>query len=120
MKAKNKFQCLIAFLGYISIMVGLLSALGASLQTIHFINMLPSYIFIATGVSFLSLTEWFERRGDKEFKHFLFVAKGSCGEVRSMLYLALSLEYIDKERYEKYHNLSIETSRLLSGFIKTL
>jgi four helix bundle protein len=67
-----------------------------------------------------NIAEGFERRGDKEFKHFLFIAKGSCGEVRSMLYLALSLEYVTKEQYLKYYALSTEISRLLSGFIKTL
>jgi len=67
-----------------------------------------------------NIAEGFERRGDKEFKHFLFVAKGSCGEVRSMLHLALRLSYINQEKYEELHNLSIETSKLLSGFIKTL
>ena len=67
-----------------------------------------------------NIAEGFERRGDKEFKHFLFIAKGSSGEVRSMLRLALKLGYIGKEQYEKYYDLSIEISRLLSGFIKTL
>jgi len=67
-----------------------------------------------------NIAEGFERKGDKEFKHFLFIAKGSCGEVRSMLYLALKLKYLNNEEYKKYSNLSIEISKLLSGFIKTL
>ena len=42
---------------------------------------------------------WYERKGDKEFGRFLFISKGSCGEVRSMLYLALDLGYIRKEDF---------------------
>lgn len=67
-----------------------------------------------------NIAEGFERKGDKEFKHFLFIAKGSCAEVRSMLYLALDLNYITSKEFNSAYNLSIEISRLLSGFIKTL
>ncbi len=59
----------------------------------------------------------FERKSNKEFKQFLFIAKGSCGEVRSMLYLAKELEKMDQNRF---NILSIEISKLLSGLIKTL
>ena len=67
-----------------------------------------------------NIAEGFERRGDKELKHFLFIAKGSCGEVRSMLYVSQELGYTTKQDFDRLYALSVETSKLLSGFIKTL
>jgi len=67
-----------------------------------------------------NIAEGFERKGNKVFKHFLFIAKGSCGEVRSMFHLGLDLGYINKEKYIDLNQKSIEISRLLSGFIKSL
>jgi len=67
-----------------------------------------------------NIAEGYERKSNKEFKHFLFISKGSCGEVRSMLYLAQDLGKIDKERFKTLYELSIEISKLLSGLIKTL
>lgn len=67
-----------------------------------------------------NIAEGFERKGDKEFSHFLFVSKGSCGEVRSVLYLASELGYLTKENTRIYYDLSIEISKLLSGLIKSL
>ncbi len=67
-----------------------------------------------------NIAEGFERKSNKELKQFLYVAKGSCGEVRSMLYIALELKYISQKEFDKIFSLSLEISKLLSGFIKTL
>lgn len=67
-----------------------------------------------------NIAEGFERSGNKEFKYFLFVAKGSCGELRSMLYVACELGYIPKKEFDEMYNSALEISRLISGLIKTL
>lgn len=67
-----------------------------------------------------NIAEGFERNTDKELKQFLYISKGSCGEVRSMLYLALDFKYITEADFKKTYDLSVSISQLLSGFIKTL
>ena len=67
-----------------------------------------------------NIAEGFERQTNKEFKNFLYIAKGSCGEVRSMLYLAYRLGYINETSFLSLQRDTQEISRLLSGFIKTL
>jgi four helix bundle protein len=44
-----------------------------------------------------NIAEGFERKTPKDFAHFLDLAKGSCGEVRSMLYVAEDLEYLTSQ-----------------------
>ncbi len=67
-----------------------------------------------------NIAEGFERQTNKEFRNFLFIAKGSSGEVRSMSILAQDLKYITKEDQLIIYNQAQEISRILSGFIKTL
>jgi len=67
-----------------------------------------------------NIAEGFERKSNKEFKMFLFIAKGSCGEVRSMLYIACKLNYITPKQFDDLKTKSLEISKMLSGLIKTL
>ena len=67
-----------------------------------------------------NIAEGFERKSNNEFKYFLYISKGSCGEVRSMLVLAYELHKISQTDLEDMSSLSEEISKMLSGFIKTL
>lgn len=60
-----------------------------------------------------NIAEGFERYRRNEFLQFLSVSKGSAGEVRSMLYVALDTGYID----EKTFALMMNQAQELSGFI---
>ena len=60
-----------------------------------------------------NIAEGFERRSRKEYLNFLNIAKGSAGEMRSLIYVAFQIGYID----EKEHKQLREKSKFLSGSI---
>jgi four helix bundle protein len=67
-----------------------------------------------------NIAEGFERGTNKDFAKYIFIARGSAGEVRSMLYVALDQDYLTGETFKQCHELSIRCSQLCWGLIKHL
>ena len=67
-----------------------------------------------------NIAEGFERGSDKDFVRFLYMAKASAGEVRSQLYAATDLGYLQEESAREIIDLVQVVSRRISRFIKYL
>jgi four helix bundle protein len=67
-----------------------------------------------------NIAEGFDKGGDREFVQFLFHAKGSCSELRSQLYAANDIGYLDEREYKEISGLAEETSKVLQGLINAL
>lgn len=69
-----------------------------------------------SAVSVMSnIAEGFERGGRSEFHQFLSVAKGSCAELRSQLYVSLDAEYLNCETFERLIAQAEEAARITGG-----
>ena len=62
-----------------------------------------------------NIAEGFERAKATEFHQFLCVAKASCAEVRSQLYVALDAAHITSEQFDELLALATETARVIGG-----
>ena len=67
-----------------------------------------------------NIAEGFERQGNAEFVQFLLIAKGSAGEARTQLYIALDQGYISDSTFEDLFKLVMEICRMLGGLVKYL
>lgn len=64
-----------------------------------------------------NIAEGFERNSQIEFKRFLSIAKSSCNEVKSMLYLAERLNYINKDELNLHLAKATEIQRIIAGLM---
>lgn len=72
-------------------------------------------------VSVLSnIAEGFERGSNVEFIQFLYMAKGSCGEVRAQLYVARDQGYVNAEEFDSIRGLARQVGGMLGNFIEYL
>jgi four helix bundle protein len=72
-------------------------------------------------VSIMSnIAEGFERGSDKDFIKHLYISKGSCGEVRSLLYIAREIGYINHQQFDNLCKKCEEISKTISGLIRYL
>jgi four helix bundle protein len=67
-----------------------------------------------------NIAEGFERSSTKDYVRFLDIAKGSAGELRSLLRVAFEIGYLGQSAYEKLHAHVTELSRFLANHIKAL
>lgn len=66
-----------------------------------------------------NIAESFERESQKECLLFLSYAKGSCGELRTQVYIGVEIGYIEKDVGQEWIKETQEISSMLGGLIKT-
>ncbi|MFM2312789.1 MAG: hypothetical protein RLZZ04_2065 [Cyanobacteriota bacterium] len=67
-----------------------------------------------------NIAEGFERRSRKEYVNFLNIAKGSAGEIRSLLRVAIEVSYLEEKTYLQLYGQAKELSRMLANQIKAI
>ena len=67
-----------------------------------------------------NIAEGFERSGTGEFIQFLAIAKGSAGEVKSQLYIALDQGYLNREDFARLSISASDTAKIIAGLMSYL
>jgi four helix bundle protein len=62
-----------------------------------------------------NIAEGSERGSGKDFAHFLNFSKGSCGELRTQIYIARKLKLLGKSNFEHFVSETKEISKMLEG-----
>jgi four helix bundle protein len=67
-----------------------------------------------------NIAEGFAKKSDRDFAHFLDIARGSITEVQSLLYVALDVGYLDKNEFDKLREMIEKIASLISGLTSYL
>lgn len=67
-----------------------------------------------------NIAEGIERKSDKETLNFLSYAKGSCGELRTQVYIGMKIGYISKDKGKKWVNETKEISAMIAGLMSAI
>ena len=67
-----------------------------------------------------NIAEGFDYRNDKDFIRFLRIARGSCAEVKSLLYIGFDINYINKEKLSELINKAEEIVKMINGLIRSI
>jgi four helix bundle protein len=67
-----------------------------------------------------NVAEGYERNSNKEFVRFLNIAKGSCGELRTQLYISRKLDFLKKADFDHLIGASKEISAMLHGLSRAV
>ncbi len=67
-----------------------------------------------------NIAEGYQRNTDRDFKHFLYIAKGSNAELETQILLCLRLKFFSEDEAEKSLHLIEEVAKMLNGFINRL
>ena len=65
-----------------------------------------------------NIAEGYERSTNNEFIHFLYIAKGSCGELRTQLYVAIEIGYLEKQKADEFIESAKQISYMLNALIQ--
>lgn len=67
-----------------------------------------------------NIAEWAWRQWNAEFKQFLYIAKWSCYEVETQLYLAIDLWFLKQDLFEKIDAELQEIIKMIQWLINSL
>jgi four helix bundle protein len=67
-----------------------------------------------------NIAEGFERGSKQELIQFLYIARGSCGELRSQFFIAKEIGYLNNKEFENLYEATKKVSKQINGFIEYL